>query len=270
MYILSFFTSYGTPKTGLSATVKVIEIPTGTVLIDNASMIELENGFYYYDFTTHDLTKDYAVLCDGSNVLIASDRYVYGSADDFLVEIRNAVLDEPLTSHQTPGSIGQAISTIESNRAIYINVANGQAGTSFPVGTEKYPVNNINDAIILTQTNSIKRIHIFGTLIVPSNTNISGYILEADRNYGNYLIINSGAITGDTQVKNLTVSGIMNGNIQYYNCVLGAIQNFAGEAKKCLIIGDIEKAVTQGKIPIAQSVENCSSVACAISSGRIT
>lgn len=109
MYVLSCFTDSGLPKIGLSALIKIIEIPSGTIVVNNKVMAELSNGFYYYDFDTHDNTKDYAVLCDGSTALTNADRYMYSGNDSFVEDIVNGVWNEPISDYTTAGTFGKAI-----------------------------------------------------------------------------------------------------------------------------------------------------------------
>lgn len=77
MKVTAFFTSNGTPQTGLSP---IIEIWTfdGTKVIDGESMTEVAGGFYYYDFTNYDEDEDYCIRAD-SVTLTGADRYMYST-----------------------------------------------------------------------------------------------------------------------------------------------------------------------------------------------
>lgn len=96
MYVLSFFTDGGVPKTSLTPTIKIIEVPSGTVVVNGLSMSELSNGFYYYNFSTYDYTKDYAILCDGGISLSDSERYVYAGNENFAEDINNVITGNEL------------------------------------------------------------------------------------------------------------------------------------------------------------------------------
>jgi len=93
MYILSFFTENGLPKTGLNAIVKVLTIPGGVVVVNNEAMSELGDGFYYYNFAGYDYTKDYAIKSDGSGVLADAERYQVAGNESFVDDI-NSVITE--------------------------------------------------------------------------------------------------------------------------------------------------------------------------------
>jgi len=106
MYILSFFTSSSIPKTGLVPIVDVREVPLGTLVVNSQSMSELGGGFYYYNFTTFDYTKDYAIVCDGSDVLSDSERYVFAGNESFIEDIADAVWDESVSGHTSNETFG--------------------------------------------------------------------------------------------------------------------------------------------------------------------
>jgi len=76
MWLVVAFTNGGVPVTGLSPTVTVHDLSDNSVAVNAATMSEVGNGFYKYDFTTYDSTKDYAVLFDaGADTVDA--RYVF-------------------------------------------------------------------------------------------------------------------------------------------------------------------------------------------------
>jgi hypothetical protein len=95
MNILSFFTKAGSPAIGLNIpTIKIIEVPSGVVSVNDQNMTELSNGFYFYDFVGFDFTKDYAILCDGTNQLSGSERYVVAGNENYSVELIRSEINE--------------------------------------------------------------------------------------------------------------------------------------------------------------------------------
>ena len=72
--IFSYFSENGVPKTGLSPIIDVWE-DDGSVVVSSAAMTEVAGGFYVYDFTTYDDSKDYAIRADGGAVLNDAERY---------------------------------------------------------------------------------------------------------------------------------------------------------------------------------------------------
>jgi hypothetical protein len=82
MWISSFVTDSGEPRTGLSPTIKIREVATDVLVVDSANMIEVGEGFYKYNFAAYDQLKDYTILVDAGDTLSSSDRYHYASSSD--------------------------------------------------------------------------------------------------------------------------------------------------------------------------------------------
>jgi len=78
MLLIAFFTEEGTPKTGLSATIDVWE-DDGTQVVTAQAMAEIAGGFYKYNFTGYDESKNYCIRADGSASLSANDRYIFAT-----------------------------------------------------------------------------------------------------------------------------------------------------------------------------------------------
>lgn len=115
MLFIAFFTNNGTPATGLTPTIDIWE-SDGTQVVTAASMTEIAGGFYKYDFTTYDDTKDYCIRADGGISLNATDRYVYSTNDVDSVneDLAGKVWDEAVSSHTTSGTFGEAVGKIKT------------------------------------------------------------------------------------------------------------------------------------------------------------
>jgi|OM-RGC.v1.024672468 hypothetical protein len=88
--IISFFRENGSPKTGLTPTIDIWE-KDGTHTVNGAAMTEIAGGFYYYDFTAYDTSKDYVIRTDGGATLEDYERYQSGAnemvAADWMLKI---------------------------------------------------------------------------------------------------------------------------------------------------------------------------------------
>ena len=83
-WVVAYFSSAGTPKTGLSPTVTIRDLENNTVVVSSGAMTEVGGGFYKYNFTLYNSSKDYVCMCDGSSTLSAPERYslaMAGSGD---------------------------------------------------------------------------------------------------------------------------------------------------------------------------------------------
>ena len=125
MIINSFFTEAGAPKTGLAPTIRIWEVNAGAhnLVITDASMTEVGDGFYKYNFATYDATKNYVVRADGGVVLANVDRYEYGATEELkiddssVLDIADGVWDEAAVSHLIAGSTGEMLSQVKADTA---------------------------------------------------------------------------------------------------------------------------------------------------------
>lgn len=123
MIINSFFTDIGVPRTGLSPTVRIweVDVSAHSLVVTDAAMTEVGGGFYKYDFTTYDTTKNYVIRSDGGAILADSERYEVAATEELKVEdavitdIVNGVWDETATNHLTAGSTGEMLSQIKAD-----------------------------------------------------------------------------------------------------------------------------------------------------------
>lgn len=104
--ISAFFTDAGTPKTGLSATIRIRKLSDNSLVVTDAAMTEVGDGFYSYDFTTYDIEEEYTIRCDGSATLTNNlDRYTYAGNESYSEDI----WETETTDHLTAGTMGYEI-----------------------------------------------------------------------------------------------------------------------------------------------------------------
>jgi len=102
MIILCFLTESGAPKTGLSPTIRIRDLSDNSLVITDAAMTEVGDGFYKYNFTNFDKTKDYSIRMDGGASLSDSDRYKYCSNSELWTTM-NQILNRVTSS--APGGV---------------------------------------------------------------------------------------------------------------------------------------------------------------------
>ncbi len=78
--IISFFTDNGYPKLGLSPTINIRRVDTGSLVIEGVSMSELGDGWYKYEFDG-DEDLEYAIRCDGGTDLTNAERYTFAGSE---------------------------------------------------------------------------------------------------------------------------------------------------------------------------------------------
>jgi len=71
MYLVFHFT-----QTELTPLIKIYDLSDNSVVVDDASVSEIGDGLYKYNFTIYDKTKDYVALCDGGESVTGGTRYI--------------------------------------------------------------------------------------------------------------------------------------------------------------------------------------------------
>lgn len=115
MVITTFFsTENETPASGLIPTITIQEIPSGVVVVNSALMSEIGNGFYSYDFTNFDSSKEYVFLCASNDS--NSDPYTYGSTMELstIYSIKDTVENNDIKLDNTITEINQNETKIDN------------------------------------------------------------------------------------------------------------------------------------------------------------
>jgi hypothetical protein len=99
LLITAFFSDQGAPKTGLSPTIRIRNAITTSLVVTDAAMTEIGDGWYKYDFAGYDPTIDYVIRSDGGALLANHERYSYGNNENYIDDI-----DSKLVSQHGAGS----------------------------------------------------------------------------------------------------------------------------------------------------------------------
>ena len=84
MIIGTFFTNNGALASGLSPTINIVNVATGSLVVSAASMIALSQmtHAYTYDFTDYDDDVNWAITVDGGATLNDQDRYKFAGNEN--------------------------------------------------------------------------------------------------------------------------------------------------------------------------------------------
>lgn len=85
----AYFTTYGTPATGLTPDITVLDVSDGSVGVNAQAMTELSLGWYKYVYAGADNTKDYVARADGGAGQPQGERYV--PCDSGMVGLVNTI-----------------------------------------------------------------------------------------------------------------------------------------------------------------------------------
>jgi len=118
MIISSFFTSNGLPTTGLAPTINIWElnVATNTLVVDTDTVTEVGDGFYKYNFTGYDGTKNYTTIVDAGPTMTLYGRYSVAAlpaevaiSNTTIQQITDSVWDSTAGSHTAVGSFGLVV-----------------------------------------------------------------------------------------------------------------------------------------------------------------
>ena len=255
----------GTVTTGDASGVTLID--SGATFITSGVL----RGDWVINFTDQSVSEILSVdsetqlttrgLRDGTgNTFDVSDAYKVWEVDQFKLDGGNFVavdsLDAPIeplfssfgrflikTSASSATSLDseaiQFASYAESS--VWMNVANGVAGTVYPIGTSRSPVNNTTDAQAIADAKGLETIRITDNVTVdvgPDHTNML-WIGRSPRT--THLIIpDSGLATvAGGEYRNMLLTGPLSGGTYITSVAMKGVDNFAGHAEQCVLRADL-------------------------------
>lgn len=267
MQILAFFTKNNVPATGLSPTIRIREIPGGALVVTDAAMTEVGDGHYSYDFATYDYEKDYAIRCDGGATLSYSERYTYGGNENYVDDIDSTISNNttvlgisasieeintnilgvsaavdpsviaytvwsaPLSAYGGMGTASGTLQCMFYDNRVYYDSNSSYSGTSFPMGTARYPVNNLADALTIINNRDIDILKLRSNLTTGPGDNISGLSIETDGLMDTTVTLTAGTSANKTAFRYVNLTGELTGSDELLveNCtIIGTLSNFDG------------------------------------------
>lgn len=207
----------------------VVKVVNATTLITKVLVNGIGNTFDFDD--AYHVFNIIQVNATGGNLIAVDD------------------LDNP-TSAILPTAFTQVVLTASSsatlqeqldiqhsvfNGGVTIDAISGVAGTTFPIGTLRQPVNNVADAITIADINGFSQLFILGDLTLDTGDNISNFIIHGQSPNLSSLTVNTGAVLGNVQFENLTLNGILDGTSGIFGCNIGTLSVFNADIHNCLL-----------------------------------
>jgi len=133
---------------------------------------------------------------------------------------------------------------------VTIDVVNGTAGTTFPIGTGQSPVNNLADAKTIAIARGIDQFFIEGDITIGASDNIDGYTLTGQAPSKTTITLTAGASTVDSEFENSTVTGTISGATSFTGTHLTDISNLGSALGETNIHNSL---LTAGTITMSSS-----------------
>ena len=247
---------------------------TGITLIDSGATFIADGvvrGDWVINFSDQGVSEILSVdsetqlttrgLRDGTgNTFDVSDAYKVWEVDQFKLDGGNFVAVDSLGSNIEPlfSSFGRFLIKTSASSAtsldseaiqfssyaessVWMNVATGSAGTAYPIGTSRSPVNNTTDAQSIADEKGLDTIRITDNVTVdvgPDHTNML-WIGRSPRTT-QLIIPDSGLATvAGGEYRNMLLTGPLSGGTYITSVAMKGVDNFAGHAEQCVLRADL-------------------------------
>ena len=121
------------------------------------------------------------------------------------------------------------------NGGVTIDTTNGVGGTIYPRGTERLPVNNVPDALLIAEYRGFNRLYIKGDIIFTSGLNMDHFIIEGESMDLSTITINADADVYATEFNSAKIVGTLDGNNLLFKCRIGNLEYVQGIIIRCLL-----------------------------------
>jgi len=115
---------------------------------------------------------------------------------------------------------------------VWIDVVGGTAGTTFPTGTERQPCDNITDALTIAVDRGFGIFYIIGDITVV-NEDVRGCTFVGESLSTTTITIQSSALTAGSGFERATITGELDGDATFINCVLDGLTMVNGDIVTC-------------------------------------
>jgi hypothetical protein len=123
---------------------------------------------------------------------------------------------------------------------VAIDVASPFAGTAYPLGSRRRPVNNLADALLIAESRGINEFSVRSDLTI-TGIDVSGYAFLG-KNHSFTVTVDASADTTDCAFQNVTLQGELSGDAHIRDCLCLDVANVAGHVTASCLRGTITAA----------------------------
>lgn len=132
-----------------------------------------------------------------------------------------------------------AIQFASYQNAAWVDTASSNAGTDYPVGTREYPVNNLVDAVAISEDRGFQALGFLGNVTISGSLNIDNYKLIGQSTAITSLVIEASVSCNNITAECCTITGTVGGDINFKNCTIGDLTLGGGNLCECALNGTI-------------------------------
>jgi len=161
--------------------------------------------------------------------------------DAVLQNLLSPVLESPnvqIVRSSSSSATLQELSSIQYssfNGGVTIEIGSANSGTTFPVGTPEYPVNNLADAHTIAEDRGFVTFFVRGNLTVGSGDFSDGHVFIGQSTSLTTINVLTLADVTNCEFKNATMTGVLDGNSTLTGCVIGTLSYVSGYITNCTL-----------------------------------
>ncbi len=111
---------------------------------------------------------------------------------------------------------------------VSVDVTSSNSGTAYPSGNMEYPVNNIQDAVLIGDSKGFDTIFVRGSVILSTGDDIEGFTIVGQNVKRSQIEILTDANTIDCEFRNFHISGELDGGSTIRECEIATLNYVNG------------------------------------------
>lgn len=121
------------------------------------------------------------------------------------------------------------------NGGVTVDLVNGTAGTTYPAGSPRQPVNNLADAVIIAQNRGFDTFFIRGNATIDGGGDYSGMIFIGESKSKSLLTVSGAANVTRAEFYDAEITGVLDGNALVKDCVISNLTYVSGFVENCVL-----------------------------------
>lgn len=123
------------------------------------------------------------------------------------------------------------------NGGITVDVTSPYAGTEYPTGTPRRPVNNMADALAIANDRGFTSFFVVGNAVLGSGLDFSGKTFVGESKSRTLLTLESGANLTNCEFRDANVTGVLDMGARLISCRIESLSYINGYIEECVLHG---------------------------------
>jgi len=128
-----------------------------------------------------------------------------------------------------------AIEHSSYNGGVTVDVTSPYSGTIWPIGTQRMPVNNLADALLIAEVKGFSTFFINGDATIDSANDFDSLIFVGESPTKSLLTVSTDASTLGCEFYDATIEGVLDGDCRLKSCTIGTLNYINGIVEQCLL-----------------------------------